>query len=551
MQMKMKIGTRIIFGFSMLLIMMITMIIFALSNMTQVNIRLERIVKVNNYKIQLSYKMSESFRQVAESVKGISGYTDQQLINRETNKASQASEDYETAYNALLLTQITSEKGQLLSTQLKDLVATAKPLNDQVLQLAMAKKNAEAMDLWVKEADPATQAVLDTITQFIIVQEGLNQADAADAARAYGSSYSFLIISGILAILLGLFLTYFITRSITKPVNKIVSSLNDSSNQVAAASGQLSSAAQQLSQGSAEQASAIEETSSTLQESTSMLQQNTVNTKQAAQLSEQAKESADKGSNGMQEMMNSMIEIKKSSDQIAKIIKVIDDIAFQTNILALNAAIEAARAGEAGMGFAVVAEEVRNLAGRSAEAAKNTTAMIESNIELSGKGVSVAERVREVLTEITGQARKVNELMNEISVASVEQVQGVEQVNKAMTQMESVTGQNAASAEESASAAEELNAQADSMKKIVRELSELVNGAVSVSVLNNKNVNIGHEIPHLSPNSNQQPVKTIETTLQNSAHQEPVPNTLLTDKAKTKVISPEDIIPLEKDPNRF
>jgi methyl-accepting chemotaxis protein len=208
-----------------------------------------------------------------------------------------------------------------------------------------------------------------------------------------------------------------------------------------------------------------------------MLQQNTVNTNQAARLSEQAKESANKGNAEMQEMMNSIQEIKKSSDQIAKIIKVIDDIAFQTNILALNAAIEAARAGEAGMGFAVVAEEVRNLAQRSATAAKDTTAIIESNIELSTKGVCVAERVREALTDITTQAKKVNELMNEISAASQEQTQGIDQVNKAMIQVETVTQQNAANAEESASASEELNAQADSMRIIVRELSEIVNGA--------------------------------------------------------------------------
>ena len=164
------------------------------------------------------------------------------------------------------------------------------------------------------------------------------------------------------------------------------------------------------------------------------------------------------------------------SDQIAKIIKVIDDIAFQTNILALNAAIEAARAGEAGMGFAVVAEEVRNLAQRSAQAAKDTTAIIETNIELSGNGVLVAGKVSEALNEITAQAKKVNELMDEIAAAGQEQSQGVNQVNQGMTQIETVTQQNAATAEESASAAEELNAQADNIRQIINELSRLVNG---------------------------------------------------------------------------
>ncbi|HBE79661.1 MAG TPA: hypothetical protein DDW65_18070 [Firmicutes bacterium] len=346
-----------------------------------------------------------------------------------------------------------------------------------------------------------------------------------------------------ICLILGVIGAVLITRSITKPVNKIVVGLTESSNQVASASVQLSVAAQQLSSGSAEQATSIEETSSTLQETSSMLHQNVVNTKQAAQLSEQTNDSADKGSNEMDEMMNSIQEIKKSSDQIAKIIKVIDDIAFQTNILALNAAIEAARAGEAGMGFAVVAEEVRNLAQRSAQAAKDTTAIIETNIELSGKGVSVAERVRAALNEITIKAKKVHELMNEISAATEEQAQGVEQVNKAMSQMENVTQQNAASAEESASASEELNAQSEGMKKIVRELSQIVNGMENM--LENENLNFGNHQRVLSSQS----FKAIGTSSKNSELEGD--NILLPDKVTTKVVSPEEVIPLEKDPHQF
>ncbi len=265
------------------------------------------------------------------------------------------------------------------------------------------------------------------------------------------------------------------TRNLLETMTNIVNALSEDAQQVAATSIQLASSAQQLSEGTAEQASAIEETSSTLQESSSMLQQNTDNTKQAAGLSEQAKESANKGSNEMKEMMSSIQEIKKSSDQISKIIKVIDDIAFQTNILALNAAVEAARAGEAGAGFAVVAEEVRNLAQRSAQAAEDTTTIIESNIELSAKGVMVAEKVREALQEITAHTNKVNQLMDEVAAASQEQSQGVEQITKALTQMETITQQNAVNAEESASMAEKLNAQANSMRKIVQRAFEISN----------------------------------------------------------------------------
>jgi methyl-accepting chemotaxis protein len=294
---------------------------------------------------------------------------------------------------------------------------------------------------------------------------------------------------------IGIGVLIYFSGSITNPINRSTHHIDQVTQNVAFSANQLLASAQQLSQGSAEQASAIEEISTTLQEAASMLVQNNTNTKQAAHLSEQAKESADRGSIEMLEMTGSIQDIKKSSDQIAQIIKVIEDIAFQTNILALNAAIEAARAGEAGAGFAVVAEEVRNLVGRCAGAAKDITAMIESNIQLSNRGVSAADRVRETLTDITNQAEKVNQLMAEISAASGEQAQGVEQVNKAMIQMESVTQQNAASAEEVASAPSELSAQADSMKKIVQELSRIVH---SVEGSNTENLNRIHEVHRLS-----------------------------------------------------
>jgi methyl-accepting chemotaxis protein len=193
-------------------------------------------------------------------------------------------------------------------------------------------------------------------------------------------------------------------------------------------------------------------------------------------LAAQTKVASDKGNDEMENMMYSMIEIKKSSDQIKKIIKVIDEIAFQTNILALNAAVEAARAGDAGMGFAVVAEEVRNLAQRSAQAASDTAYMIEGNIELSETGVSVAKRVGESLSEITIQANKVKDLMEEIDTASQEQSQGILQINKAIGQMEKATRQNETISEESAGASEELGDQVESLKEVIYKLAELING---------------------------------------------------------------------------
>lgn len=286
-----------------------------------------------------------------------------------------------------------------------------------------------------------------------------------------------MVILGIIADISGILIGFFLIPAIIKPINRIVGSLNDTVQQVVAASQQLSASAQQLSDGSAQQASSIEEATACLHESASMLQQNASNTTQAVQLSELTNESALKGNREMTEMMNSMEEIKKSSNEISKIIKVIDDISFQTNILALNAAIEAARAGETGLGFAVVAEEVRNLAGRSTQAAQNTNAIIDSNIVTSIQGYQVAERVRDVLNEIMVQAKKVKELLEEISAASREQAFSVEQVNEAMVQVESIVQQNSANAEENAASAEELSAQAENMKQIVYQLTQLIHGA--------------------------------------------------------------------------
>lgn len=268
-----------------------------------------------------------------------------------------------------------------------------------------------------------------------------------------------------------------VLKDIVNSMTLITTDLDSSSSQIAAASNQLESASQRLAEASTEQASAIQETSATLEETSSMVRQNNQNTEQAAKLAQQTKLCADSSNKGMETMMKAMEEIKKSSNEISKIIKVIDDIAFQTNILALNAAVEAARAGDAGLGFAVVAEEVRNLAQRSTQAAKDTTNIIESNISLSDEGSNIAQKVYGSISEIDMQAKKVSELIDEIAAATNEQSQGIEQIHKAISQMESVLQSNAQTADESAAASQELFAQTLSMNSIVGRLTEFVKGS--------------------------------------------------------------------------
>jgi len=254
-------------------------------------------------------------------------------------------------------------------------------------------------------------------------------------------------------------------------INRVLESLDDALSQVvgavaqvAAASGQISEGSQSLAQGSAEQAASLEEVTSSIEEMASMTKQNAGNAGEAKKLAEAARSDADAGAESMKRLNEAIEDISRSSEETAKIVKTIDEVAFQTNMLALNAAVEAARAGEAGKGFAVVAEEVRNLAQRSAEASKNTALLIEDSVKKSEGGVRIAKEVAEGFQKINDGVRKVNDLVAEVAAASNEQSQGVEQINTAVGQMDQVTQSAAANAEESASAAEELNAQADELR---------------------------------------------------------------------------------------
>jgi hemerythrin-like metal-binding protein len=298
-------------------------------------------------------------------------------------------------------------------------------------------------------------------------------ADAAAAIRKNSATAAVAATLGVA--LLNLVLIYAIVkRFISKPLNGIIGRLEHGTERLNGSATEISSSSRKLAETASEQAAAIEETSSSLEEMSSMTRRNAENVQAASELAKQARTAAENGAGDMQKMSTAMQAIKTSSDEIAKIIKTIDEIAFQTNILALNAAVEAARAGEAGMGFAVVAEEVRNLAQRSAQAARETAAKIEGAIGKTAQGVEISGKVAERLNEIVTKARQVDELAAEVASASREQTQGITQINSAVGQMDKVTQSNAAAAEVSAAAAEELGSQASSLKQCITELLRLV-----------------------------------------------------------------------------
>ncbi|MBI2511466.1 MAG: cache domain-containing protein [Opitutae bacterium] len=313
-----------------------------------------------------------------------------------------------------------------------------------------------------------------------VIGAGAYEEDFADVRAQIEQAETHLVTS--LAITAGIvaFLAtvagIFISGSITRPIVRIIASLRGSSDEITTAAGQMADSSQTLAQGASEQASALEETSASLEEMRSMTERNAENATQANSLAGKTRQSADAGAVDMHAMDQAMRAIKASSDDVAKIIKTIDEIAFQTNILALNAAVEAARAGEAGAGFAVVAEEVRALAQRSAAAAKETATKIETAISTTAQGVTLSQRVAKALNEIVQQARTLDQLVTEVATASKDQSQGVAQINRAVTQVDRVVQTNASSAEEGAAAAQELNAQAVALRDALRALQELVGG---------------------------------------------------------------------------
>ncbi len=266
-------------------------------------------------------------------------------------------------------------------------------------------------------------------------------------------------------------------RGINRRLNRIASDLNEMSGQVAAAASQVSAASVSLAEGTSEQAATLETTSAAIEEMASMTRRNAESAGEAKTLMNATRDAVERVNGQMDEMATAIVEVTRTSEETGKIIKTIDEIAFQTNLLALNAAVEAARAGEAGSGFAVVAEEVRNLAQRAATAANTTASLIDNTIKVVAKSAVLTEQTHEAFKDNRDMSLKIGTLIDDIAVASDEQAQGINQINSSVQEIDKVTQQAAANAEESASASEEMSGQAEKLREVTAELHAMIRGS--------------------------------------------------------------------------
>ncbi len=417
-----------------------------------------------------------------------------------------------------LVAQLQSRLGQIVIATAKNDAAgiqssaervdtELKALNAEVdeLQRVAPDEGTRARCGAIREAITAWSAHAQKIKTFATAGQALDAADAADAAskvaakaseaaeeiarmqrdglkatQAATESHARWSIAMLLAVVVAgacaaAFVMWTLSQ-IRKALRAVASRLNQGAGDLLSASAQVATASRSLSQGATQQAATLEETSASMEEMASMTRQNADNSHQASDLMQGIEEQVARSNRMLADMVSSMGSIKESSAKVSRIIKTIDEIAFQTNILALNAAVEAARAGEAGMGFAVVADEVRNLAQRAAQAASDTAALIEEASSNAEQGASKTEQVASAINEFTETVSRVKSLSDQVTAASQQQAQGISQVSQAVADMEKVTQATAAMAEESAAASDELNSQAEASMDVVHQLEVMVGG---------------------------------------------------------------------------
>ncbi|MGK5048635.1 methyl-accepting chemotaxis protein [Janthinobacterium sp. GB4P2] len=502
-----KIGTRLGIGFAVVLGLLVAVLLVGLYSMGQLSARTHDIVADKNVKMAAANTMSDNVRNITLAITSVVVAPTEALVQAELAKIGEARKKYGAAKETLQK-KISTDKETALMADLDAALKSGAPLNNNVIELRNAGQTEEAIAFLTQQAAPSLKIVLGALDSLVAYEAQQAAQAATDAETLSASARTSMIALGSVAVLLGAFVAWIITRSITHPINAavavaetvasgdlsshivvnssdetgrllgalkamntsllgVVAQVRHGTDAISTASGEIAAGNLDLSSRTEEQASSLEETASAMEELTSTVKQNADNARQANQLAKSASEVAVRGGSIVAQVVDTMGTINASSKKIVDIIGVIDGIAFQTNILALNAAVEAARAGEQGRGFAVVATEVRNLAHRSASAAKEIKELIAASVANVDTGSRLVNEAGQTMGDIVDSIVRVTDIMGEITSATHEQTIGIEQINMAIAQMDEVTQQNAALVEEAAAASQSMQEQAGELAHVV------------------------------------------------------------------------------------
>ncbi|MBS1187497.1 MAG: methyl-accepting chemotaxis protein [Burkholderiaceae bacterium] len=502
-----KIGIRLSLGFLLVVVLMVAVAAIGTTRLSVLNSGTNDIVNDRAPKVALSNTINEQLSDVAIALRNMIILTDPQQIKAEQAIIDQARKNISEAMSKLEQSVNTPE-GRTTYAKLTDARGAYVSGLDRTLKLLADGKKTEAQTVLVSELKANGKAYFDAIEKMKDFQTGMMAKAATSAAETYQTARTVMLGLTAVAVVLSILIALYVSGSITKPIGEAVriaqtiaggdltgkievhskdetgqllqamklmnenlahvcSQVRAGTATIATASSQIASGNQDLSSRTEQQASSLQQTASSMEELTSTVRQNAENAHQANQLAASASNVAIKGGEVVSQVVETMGAINESSKKMADIINVIDGIAFQTNILALNAAVEAARAGEQGRGFAVVATEVRNLAQRSASAAREIKTLIDDSVGKVETGSKLVEQAGGTMQEVVDSVKRVNDIICEITAASREQSDGIEQINLAVIQMDQVTQQNAALVEEAAAAAEALQDQASSLTNAV------------------------------------------------------------------------------------